>query len=68
MLTLSYSLKLWLLNGLLTINKHAEEILKGVEDQLENILCMIDQGESLSCKEKIRMRCILPYQLLSQAV
>lgn len=68
MLTLSYSLKLWLLNGLSTITNYEEEILKVVKDQLENILCKIDQDESSKCKKRIKMRCILPYQSLSQAV
>lgn len=68
MLTLSYSLKLWLLNGLSSINKGAEEILEGVQGQFENILNLIDRDELLKCKKTITMRCILPYQPLSQAI
>lgn len=68
MLTLSYSLKIWLLNGLSSLHQHEEELLKGINDQFENILRLIDQDKILQGSKITTMRCILPYQPLSQAV
>lgn len=68
MLALSYSLKLWLLNGLLSVTEHPEELLKVVKDQFKNILHLVGHDESLSDKNTISMRCILPYQQVDQTI
>jgi len=68
MLTLSYSLKLWTLNGLLEVVEQPEELLHIVKDQFKNILCIAGQSETKPCKKIKSSHCIQPYQRLDKAV
>jgi len=68
MLTLSYSLKLWTLNGLLTAIDQPEELLSIVKDQFKSILCLTGQSEVQACKKIFSNHCIQPYQRLDWAV
>ncbi len=68
MLTLSYSLKLWTLDGLLATIDHPEEFLSIVRDQFSNILCLTGQSEKEPCKKIVSNHCIQPYQRLDWAV
>ncbi len=68
MLTLSYSLKLWTLNGFLTVIDQPEELLKIIRDQFKNILCLTGHSKGQACKKIVSNHCIQPYQRLEWAV
>ena len=68
MLTLSYSLKLWLLNGLPTVSEQPEVLLKLVKTQFEKILNLMNQHKLLTVDKTYSVYCIQSYQQLNQAI
>ncbi len=68
MLTFSYSLKLWLLNSLSSVNEHSEELLKMVNDQFDRVLDLMKQHESLKFEKTFSIHCIQSYQQLNRAI
>jgi hypothetical protein len=61
MLTLSYALKIWILDGLITVTDRPEELLFLAKDQFKDLLCLAGRSEK-GCTKTISNLCILPYQ------
>ena len=61
MLTLSYALKIWILDGLITVTDRPEELLIIAKDQFKDLLCLAGRSEK-GCTKTISNLCILPYQ------
>ena len=67
MLTLSYALKIWILDGLISVTDRPEELLFIARDQFKDLLCLAGRSEK-GCTKKISHRCILPYQRFHKAI
>jgi len=67
MLTLSYALKIWILDGLLTVTDRPEELLLIARDQFKDLLCFAGRSGK-GCTKTISNRCILPYQRFENAL
>ncbi len=68
MLTLSYTLKLWLLDGVLCDLHRPEELLAIAKDQFQDLLCLTGRSKVKECNKTVSLRCIQPYQRLDQAM
>ncbi len=64
MLAFSYTLKIWLLNDLVTVTDHQEELLNTVRKQFKRLRSLLASKSKRSCfYSKIK-----PYQRLDQAI